>query len=214
MYIESLVFVVFSVMLIGSALAMIVSRNTIYSALFLVACFVASSVLWLLLEAEFLALILIFVYVGAVMTLFLFVVMLLNMDIVSHEKGAFVRYLPVGIVLMLGMLALMMYVISPTHFAVLTSVQHPADYSNIKALGAVLYTQYAYPVEVTSVILLVAIIAAVSLAARHKGNRRSQNIDVQLAATKGDRLQVLKMPSEKFSGASDIGGPEQPARGE
>lgn len=196
MNIEFLVFIVFSVLLIGSALAMIVARNTIYSALFLVVAFVASAVLWILLEAEFLALILIFVYVGAVMTLFLFVVMLLNIDVIEREKHVFVRYLPVGILLMVGMLVLMLYVISPTHFSTLVPPANaPADYSNIKQLGMTLYTQYGYPLEATAVLLLVAIIAAVSLTFKGKPQRRTQNVDAQLAVKKSQRLRIVSMDS-------------------
>ncbi len=196
MYIEQLVFIVSSAALIGCALMMVIAKNTVHSALFLVMCFVASAVLWILLEAEFLALILIFVYVGAVMTLFLFVIMLLNLDIISREKGMFVRFLPIGIVLILGMLAMMVYVISPEHFGHLVPVHESADYSNIKELGMVLYTQYVYPLEAAAALLLVAIIAAVGLTFRGKAHRKAQNINEQLLVKKEDRLTILKMPSE------------------
>lgn len=197
MYIEDLVFAGFSILLIISALMMIISRNTIYSALYLVVCFIASAALWILLEAEFLALILIFVYVGAVMTLFLFVVMLLNLENIKREKHVFVKYLPLGALIVVGMLGIMIFVISPEHFGRLDPAQQGANYSNIKELGMTLYTQYVYPLEAAAVLLLVAIIAAVSLSFRGKMNRRSQNIKEQLAVKKSERLRVVDMKAEQ-----------------
>jgi len=186
------IFYVFSVTLIGAAVMVIMSRNPVKCALFLVLAFVASAVLWMLLQAEFLALVLIFVYVGAVMTLFLFVVMMINIDMVPRREK-FVRYLPFGILVMLLLVGLMIYVINPKHFAFIGTaqiIQHGVDYSNVKALGQVLYTKYMYPFELAAVLLLVAIVSAISLAFRGPKNRKTQDIAKQ-HATKAERQMRL-----------------------
>jgi len=193
-----LVFYVFSALLVGSSAMVIISKNPVRGALFLVLAFFASSVLWLLLEAEFLALALIFVYVGAVMTLFLFVVMMLDIDLVPTREG-FVRYLPFGILVMALLITVIIIAISPEHFALSSTssiAPHPEDYSNVKEIGNVLYTQYLYPFELAAVILLTAIIAAITLAFRGRQNSRAQRIDKQLQVTKADRLRLVD-PKER-----------------
>ncbi len=189
-----LVFYAFATLLVGSSSMVIISRNPVRGALFLVLAFFASSVLWMLMQAEFLALALIVVYVGAVMTLFLFVVMMLDLDLVPSREG-FVRYLPFGVLVMLVFVAVMIIVITPDHFKLAglsTVVEHPADYSNVKEIGNVLYTQYLYPFELASIILLTAIIAAITLAYRgRQGNVKAQRVEHQLAATKADRLRLV-----------------------
>ena len=193
-----IVFYVFAALLVGSSAMVIISRNPVRGALFLVLAFFASSVLWLLMEAEFLALALIFVYVGAVMTLFLFVVMMLDLDLVPTREG-FVRYLPFGILVMVLFVAVMIIVITPEHFklgSLAAVTPHPENYSNVKEIGDVLYTQYLYPFELAAIILLTAIIAAITLAFRGKQNSKSQRIDKQLAATKADRMYLVD-PKER-----------------
>lgn len=193
-----LIFYLFSAVLLLSGTLVITSRNPVHGVLFLVLAFFASAVLWLLLEAEFLALALIFVYVGAVMTLFLFVVMMLTIDLAPLREG-FMRYLPIGLVVMVALAALIIFAIGPQHFSL---AQYPApqpagaEESNVQALGAVLYTQYAYPFEIAAVLLLVAIIAAVSLA--HHGRRKSktQNIREQVTVRREDRVRLVNMPAE------------------
>jgi len=198
--IQPLVFYFFSALLLFSAVMVIMSSNTVRGALFLVVSFFASAVLWMLMEAEFLSLALIFVYVGAVMTLFLFVVMMINIDIIGGREG-FVRYLPFGVLVIALLLGLMLLVIGPKHFGA-AAYAHPvlrgADYSNVKELGNVLYTDYVYAFEIASVVLLVAIISAISLAFRGRQNRKSQTIEQQLAVTKQSRLRVVKMKAEKI----------------
>lgn len=194
---QQIVFFGFAALLIGASAMVIVSRNPVRGALFLVLAFFASSVLWMLLQSEFLSLVLIFVYVGAVMTLFLFVVMMLNIDLSTLREG-FVRYLPFGFVVIVMLVALMMFVIGPEHFKLgnATATMHPADYSNVKQLGAVLYTEYLFQFEIAAIILLVAIIAAVSLAhRRHRG--KLQNVADQVHINPKNRMRIVKMKAEK-----------------
>lgn len=196
--IYELVFYGFSALLIAASLMVIGSRNSVRGALFLVFSIFCSSVLWMLLEAEFLALALIFVYVGAVMTLFLFVVMMLNMATDPQQEG-FVRYLPFGAIIMALFVTLMLYVIGPQHFGLKAAsmVQHGPGFSDVKDLGAVLYTVYFYPFELAAVLLVVAIIAAITLAFRGKQHRKAQNIAKQLSVTKKDRLRLVDITPEQ-----------------
>lgn len=196
--IYQVVFFIFATILIAAAVMVIVSRNPVRAILFLVLAFFASAVLWMMLQAEFLALILIFVYVGAVMTLFLFVVMMLNIDM-SKMREKFVRFLPLGIIVMLLLIITMALVVSPRHLPASTAhLKHlPADFSNVKAMGSLLYTHYLLPFEIASVILLVAIIAAITLAFHgRKPNTKAQKIAQQLRANKKDRLKIIKMKAE------------------
>ncbi len=193
--IQQLIFYVFSALLIGSATMVIVSRHSVRAAFFLIVTFCASAVLWMLLEAEFLSLLLIFVYVGAVMTLFMFVVMMLNLDQETVQEK-FVRYLPFAIIVVLLMVAILIFAAKPIDLGNLgqaMSSHHGADYSNTKALGMLLYTHYVYAFELAAVILLIAIIAAIGLTHREKANNKRQRIAAQLAARKEDRLQVVKL---------------------
>lgn len=196
--VQQLVFYGFSALLIFAATMVIISRNPVRGALFLVFSFFCSAVLWMLLEAEFLSLALIFVYVGAVMTLFLFVVMMLNVKVLPDREG-FVRYLPFGVILMTVFVGLMLYVIGPQHFGLTAHavpVTHDANYSNVKELGEVLYTNYMYPFELAAVLLLVAIVSAISLAFRGKQNRKSQDIASQVAIRKKDRVRLVDINSK------------------
>ena len=193
--VQHAVFYVFAGMLLLSAVMVIVAKNPVHGVLFLVLAFVCSSILWMLLEAEFLALVLIFVYVGAVMTLFLFVVMMLNVNFISTREG-FVRYLPFAILVILLLLGLMTLAILPEHFSLASSadiIQQPANYSNVTEIGDVLYTQYVYPFEIAALILLVAIVAAISLAFRGRQNRLAQDINQQVSVKRDDRIKIVKM---------------------
>lgn len=196
--IQALVFYPFAAALIASAFMVVISKNPVRGALFLVFSFFTSAVLWMLMEAEFLALALIFVYVGAVMTLFLFVVMMINIDLVPKREG-FVRYLPFGLLVMAIVVGLMLYIIGPSHFGWLSKAiitPHAADYSNVKDIGQVLYTDYVYPFEIASIILLVAIVAAISLAFRGKQNSKAQNIPKQLSVNPKDRVRLVDIGRE------------------
>ncbi len=196
--IHQVVFYVFSALLITAAVMVISSRNPVHAILFLVLAFFASAVLWMLLQAEFLSLVLIFVYVGAVMTLFLFVVMMLNVDL-SGMREKFVRYLPYGFVVMVLLVGTMLLVIGPQHLkeASVLPTQYPADYSNTKAMGMLLFTHYLYPFEIAALILLVAIISAISLAFHgRKPGKKAQKISEQLKARKKDRLRIIDIKTE------------------
>lgn len=188
----------FAITAVFSAAYMITAINPVRSVLALVVTFFSMAGVWMLLRAEFLSLILVLVYVGAVMTLFLFVVMMLNIDTEYKESG-FVNYLPFGILIVLLITALMLMALGPAHFGIAqmpAPLPEPADYNNTKLLGNLLYTDYAYPFEVAGVILLAAIIAAITLAHRGAVQRKSQNVDHQIAAKPSDRVRLVKMPSE------------------
>jgi len=197
--IESLVFYFFATLTIIAAGAVITARNPVHAALSLVLTFFSSAFIWMLLEAEFLAITLVLVYVGAVMVLFLFVVMMLDINIARIREG-FIKFLPVGIALALIMFGLIYYVVSGDQFS-LESMAAPvakaADYSNTKALGMVLYTEYVFAFEIAAVILLVAIIAAISLTLRRRPGTRYQNPSEQMKVQKQDRLRIIKMEAEK-----------------
>lgn len=190
---EQLIFVFFAALLLCSAFMVVMVRNPVRSALFLVLAFIASAGLWLLLSAEFLALILILVYVGAVMTLFLFVVMTLNLDKDLKAEG-FVHYVPYGILVLMSIAGILIYAIKQEQFTSARSIEllsRPVNYSNIKGLGQVLYTYYAYPFELAGVLLLVAIVAAISLDLRIRKSKK-QNVNEQIAANPKKRIRLIK----------------------
>ncbi len=192
---QTILFYLLSALLIFAAIMVIFSKHPVRAVMYLVLAFVVSSALWMMLEAEFLSLVLIFVYVGAVMTLFLFVVMMINIDLAPLKAG-FVRYLPLGLIVTAIIVGLIFYVLTPRHFPFGVDsqlIQHPASYSNVQELGSVLYTQYVYPFEIASAILLVAIVAAISLAFRGKRGGKSQRIAEQVAVRKADRYYVVNM---------------------
>ena len=196
---EHIIFYIFAAILVLSALMVITVRNPVHAALFLVLAFFTSAALWLLLEAEFLALILVLVYVGAVMVLFLFVVMMLDINLTVLREG-FASYLPVGALIATLILVEMALVVGPKHFGlghIAPPVPHAADYSNTQALGNVLYTVYVYPFEIAGVILLVAIIAAITLTLRRRPQTKYQDPSQQVLVRREDRLRIIKMPSEK-----------------
>lgn len=193
---QLVLFYVFSAVLIGAALAVITARNPVHSVLFLVLAFFTSAALWLLIEAEFLAIVLVLVYVGAVMVLFLFVVMMIDVDLATLREG-FNRSLPLGIGVVLLIVLELSVVLGGNGFAGEGGpVPLPAGGSNIRALGEVMYTQYVYPFEIASVILLLAIVAAIALTLRRRPGRRVQNPGLQAKVRPEDRLRILKMPSE------------------
>src|ERR1700726_659528 len=181
MLIEAL-FYVFGAVLIAAALAVISARNPVYSALALVMCFITSAAIWLLIEAEFLAIVLVLVYVGAVMVLFLFVVMMLDIKAEEHRRG-FTRYAWLGWITAAVVIAEIVGVVTARRFGVdimRGAAPLPAAYSNTQELGRVLYTQYAYPFELAAVILLVAIIAAIALTMRRRTIGKFQDISDQV----------------------------------
>lgn len=195
----NLLFYTFSAVLIGAALGVIFSKNPIHSVMFLVLAFFNSAVLWLLLQAEFLAIALVLVYVGAVMVLFLFVVMMLDVNVEKLRDG-FTRYAPVGLlvaVIMVIELTQVIWVRSDGIISLFEAPPLPADYSNTKELGSVLYTEHVYAFELASVILLLAIVAAITLTMRKRPGLKVQDINKQVAVSAKDRVRLVKMDSEE-----------------
>jgi len=199
-----IIFYVFAIMAVSSGVCVVTLKNPVRSVLALVVTFFAMAGVWMILHAEFLALILLLVYVGAVMTLFLFVVMMLNIDIEDQRK-AYVNYFPMGLVIVVLLAGMLMMSFRGDHFAVLQMplLQQTPEVSNVTTLGRLLFTDYAYPFEVAGVILLVAIIAAITLAHREPRKRKHQNIAEQVAVRPEDRLRIIKMPSVR-RGDSDV----------
>ena len=197
--IVNVLFYVFGAILVLTALGVITARNPVHCALFLVAAFLNSAVIWLLLQAEFLALTLIVVYVGAVMVLWLFVVMMMDVDVEKLRQG-FTRYAPLGALIALVVavqIGLVVYVrklgLDDTATAV---AERAADHSNTQELGYLLYTQYLYPFEIAAVILLVAIVAAITLTMRDRPGQKVQDIGKQVAVSAKDRVRLVKMDAE------------------
>jgi len=196
--IVNVLFYVFGAILVVTGLGVITARNPVHCALFLVAAFLNSAVIWLLLEAEFLAVTLIVVYVGAVMVLWLFVVMMMDVDLAKLRQG-FTRYAPLGALIALIVVAqigLVVYVKQLGLDMSATPVPQPAGHSNTLELGQLLYTQYLYPFEIAAVILLVAIVAAITLTMRQRPGQKVQDINRQVAVRAKDRLRVVKMDAE------------------
>jgi NADH-quinone oxidoreductase subunit J len=196
---ERFVFYVFAAILVFAAGRVITVRNPVHAALHLVLAFFTCAGLWLLLEAEFLAITLVLVYVGAVMVLFLFVVMMLDINVSPLREG-FVKYLPVGFTVALLIFAVMVMVLGVKNFGaevVAIPERHGADYSNTRELGSVLYTDYVYPFEIAAVILLVAIIAAIALTMRKRPETKAQNPVDQVAVKPADRVRLVEMDAEK-----------------
>ena len=203
MIVQELIFYVFSIVMVLAAGAVITVRNPVFAALFLVLTFFTAAAIWMLLEAEFLAIVLVVVYVGAVMVLFLFVVMMLDINIDTLNEG-FIRYLPVALVVAVAMVAEMLMVIwSKGRFGVEAfpvPPPNPVGYSNTQALGELLYTNYLLPFEVAGVILLVAIIAAVALTLRKRTGIKTQDPARQVRARRDESVRLVKMKSEKPQG--------------
>ena len=195
--VETIIFYVFAISTVITATAVVTVRNPVHAALFLVLTFFTSAIIWMTLEAEFLAITLVLVYVGAVMVLFVFVVMMLDINIARLREG-FVRYLPLGLLVALVMLGLMVSVVTSDIFVIDIASEplpKPADYSNTEALGGVLYTEHVFAFEVAAVILLVAIIAAIALTMRKRPQTKYQDPASQIRVRKADRLRIVKMPA-------------------
>ena len=199
MNLETIIFYVFAAVLVFAALRVITARNPVHSALFLVLAFFTAAAIWMLLRAEFLAITLVLVYVGAVMVLFLFVVMMLDINL-DRIRAGFWSYLPLGATIAFLMVMEMILVLGGRYFG-LQALPAPADpgkaYSNTRELGKVLYTDYVYPFELAAVLLLVAIIAAIALTMRKRKDTKYQDPSRQVAVKRADRIRMVSMPSEK-----------------
>jgi NADH-quinone oxidoreductase subunit J len=192
-------FFVFAAVLIAAALGVILARNPVYSALLLVLCFFNSAVIWLLLDAEFLGIVLVLVYVGAVMVLFLFVVMMLDVNLEELRKG-FAHYWPLAVAVAGFVVFAIVNIIVVKHLGGMSMRTAPpmaADYSNTRDLGTALFTRYAYPAQIAAIILLVASVAAIVLTLRRRTGGKPQNIAMQVAVHAKDRVRIVKMAAEK-----------------
>ena len=198
---KTILFYVFAAVMLFAALRVITARNPVHAVLFLVLVFFNAAGLWMLLQAEFLSVVLIMVYVGAVMVLFLFVVMMLDINIERVRLG-FWRYLPVGAMIGILLAAEMAVVLTGRYFGLenMPAQSFPANYSNTKELARPLFTDYFFPFELASVILLVALIAAVTLTLRRRTDTKGMHPDDQIAIKRKDRVRIVRMASEKEQG--------------
>jgi len=195
----TILFYLFGFCFVASAALMVTARNTMKAAMLLILAFFSAASIWLLLEAEFLAITLILVYVGAVMVLFLFVIKMLNVD-QSTLRAKFTKYLPLGIVVAVIVIAQMALVLSAGQFGldvVVEPARHAADYSNITELANTLYTAYVYPFELAAILLLIAIIAAITLVHRKGSRSKKQNVAEQVSVQAKDRMRIVSIPSGK-----------------
>ncbi len=205
MGVEKFLFYSFAAVTVFAAGMVVTRRNPVHAVLYLVLAFVSSAGLWILLEAEFLGIVLVLVYVGAVMVLFLFVVMMLDVD-VAALSAQYVHYLPVGLVIAVAMAIQIFLIVGPGNFG-LEQFAKPAgaaaDFSNTEALGLALYTDYLYPFEIAAAILLVAILAAIRLTLRRRPDTKYLDPATQVRVKKGpDRVRLVKMPAERRGKAS------------
>ena len=194
---ESLVFFIFAAIMVFAALRVITARNPVHAILWLVLSFFTAAGIWLLLHAEFLAIALVLVYVGAVMVLFLFVVMMLDVNFDALRKH-FASYLPVGVTVGVLIIAQMILLLYNTTRGAGAAPAAAAD--NTRALGRLLYVDYVYPFEIAAVILLVAIIAAIALTFRRRRSTKYQDPAMQVKVRRGDRVRLIDLPSEKREG--------------
>ncbi len=193
------IFYFFSAILVLSALGVITARNPVHAALLLVLAFCTSAGLWIQLQAEFLAITLVLVYVGAVMVLFLFVVMMLDINMARLREGYW-SYLPLGGVVALLLVAEMVIVLGGRYSGfgdAPAPPQLPPGYSNTKELGRLIYTEYVYPFEIAAVILLVAIVSAIAITLRRRKESKYLDPAQQIAVQRKDRVRIVSMPSEK-----------------
>ncbi len=193
---QDTIFYFFSAVLILSALGVVTFRNPVYAALLLVLAFFSSAGIWLLLEAEFLAITLVLVYVGAVMVLFLFVVMMLDINLDKLREG-FWKWFPFGTLIAVIIAVEIGLVMMGDQFKQVTPLLPKAsDYSNTKELGRLIYTEYVYVFELAAVVLLVAMVAAIALTLRHRTDKRSPNPSNQVKVNRKDRIRMINMAPE------------------
>ncbi|MBI1964667.1 MAG: NADH-quinone oxidoreductase subunit J [Betaproteobacteria bacterium] len=193
------VFYFFAAILLAAALGVITARNPVHAALLLVLAFFTSSAIWLQLQAEFLAITLVLVYVGAVMVLFLFVVMMLDINLARLREG-FWSYLPLGALVAALLVAEMALVLGGRYAGFADAPAPPplpAGYSNTKELGRLIYTEYVYPFEIAAAILLVAIVAAIALTLRRRKETKHMDPAQQIGVRRQDRVRIVSMPAEK-----------------
>jgi NADH-quinone oxidoreductase subunit J len=195
----TILFFIFAGVLLCAALGVILSRNPVYSALLLVLCFFSAAIIWVMLDAEFLGIVLVLVYVGAVMVLFLFVVMMLDINL-ERFRREFVGYWPLTVAVAGFVVFAMLNVIVVKHLggaSFESAPALPANYSNTRALGVELFTRYAYPAQIAALILLVASVAAIVLTLRQRKGAKTQDISKQVSVRAGDRVRLVKMAGKR-----------------
>lgn len=196
---DTLIFFLFAALTVFAAVRVITARNPVQAVLYLVLAFFCMAGIWMLLEAEFLAITLVLVYVGAVMVLFLFVVMMLDINIERLREG-FWRWFPFGLLLAGVMVFEMVWVLGNRQVGETGAklAHHAADYSNTKELGRLIYTDYVYPFELAAVLLLVAIVAAIALTLRRRRDAKAQDPSKQVQVRREDRVRIISLrPSVK-----------------
>ena len=199
MSLYQILFYVFASVAVVAAIRVVTVRNPVHAALFLVLTFFSTALVWILMEAEFLGIVLLLVYVGAVMVLFLFVVMMLDVNLAPLREG-FIRNLPVGVFVALVMIVELALILGPASFGLdLYPAPEPAsaDAGNTLAIGQVLYTRFVYPFEIAAFILLVAIVAAIALAHRRRPGVHYQDIDAQVRVRAEDRVRIAQLDADK-----------------
>ena len=199
MSLYQILFYVFASVAVISAIRVVTVRNPVHAALFLVLTFFSTALVWVLMEAEFLGIVLLLVYVGAVMVLFLFVVMMLDVNIAPLREG-FIKNLPVGVFVALVMIVELALILGPASFGLdiyPAPEPAPAGTGNTLAIGQVLYTKFVYPFEIAAFILLVAIVAAISLAHRRRPGVHYQDIDAQVRVRAADRVRIAELDADK-----------------
>lgn len=197
-----IVFLILAAVLLGSALRVVTARNPVHAVLFLVLSFFSAAALWMLMEAEFLGIALVLVYVGAVMVLFLFVVMMVSQDQENLRQG-FWSHLPLAVAVGAAIAVEMVLVLLSPRAQLASATLQPAPASNVKELGMLIYTEYVYPFELAAVLLLLAIIAAIALTLRKRKDSKYVDPGRQVQVRKADRLRVISMPAETATPASD-----------
>ena len=199
MSLYQILFYVFASVAVIAAIRVVTVKNPVHAALFLVLTFFSTALIWILMEAEFLGIVLLLVYVGAVMVLFLFVVMMLDVNIAPLREG-FIRNLPVGVFVALVMIVELALILGPATFGLElypAPEPAPADAGNTLAIGQVLYTKFVYPFEIAAFILLVAIVAAIALAHRRRPGVHYQDIDAQVRVRAEDRVRIADLDADK-----------------
>jgi NADH-quinone oxidoreductase subunit J len=201
-------FYVFSAILLFASFRVITARSTVYAVLFLVLAFFSASCIWMLLAAEFLAIVLVLVYVGAVMVLFLFVVMMLDISTEAYREGFWKHFPMAGLVGVLIALEMALVLMRGHRQSEVPQISAAAiDAGNTRLLGIELYTNYLYPLQIAAVVLLVAIVAAIALTLRRRKDSRYQNPSEQVKVRKADRLRIVQMKAE-------VEQPSTPSKGE
>ncbi|TKA91920.1 NADH-quinone oxidoreductase subunit J [Guyparkeria sp. SB14A] len=199
MSLYQILFYVFASVAVVAAIRVVTVKNPVHAALFLVLTFFSTALIWILMEAEFLGIVLLLVYVGAVMVLFLFVVMMLDVNIAPLREG-FIKNLPVGVFVALVMIIELALILGPASFGLElypSPEPAPADAGNTLAIGQVLYTKFVYPFEIAAFILLVAIVAAIALAHRRRPGVHYQDIDAQVRVRAEDRVRIAELDADK-----------------